>query len=88
MIYYQYLCYRIGAGDGFLWATAAGETQTHPWRLLLAHTEGEGDKRRATAQIEIQFSTEQLRELAVQVQALLKGGEYGKGVIAEAQGHG
>ena len=75
MIHYQYVCFRIGAGDGFQWATANAETVTHPFRLLLAHAEGEGDKRRATAQIEIQFSTEQLQELAVQVQALLKGEE-------------
>lgn len=73
MIYYQYACWRLGAGDGFQWATANAATQTHPFRLLIAHVEGEGDKRKATAQLEVQFSREQLEALAVQVQTLLKG---------------
>lgn len=76
MIPYQYQCWRIGAGDGFFWTVAGAETQTHPFRLLLAHTEGEGDRRKATAQLEVQFSREQLRELATQVQALLKREEH------------
>jgi len=73
LIYYQYQCWRLGAGDGFHWAVADTEKQTHHWRLLIAHAEGEGEKRRATAQLELQFSREQLETLAVQVQALLQG---------------
>ena len=70
MIHYQYLCYRIGAGDGFRFVEEPGHA-THPFRLLVAHTEGEGDARRATAQIELQFSLGQLRALAAQVNGLL-----------------
>ena len=79
LIYYQYQCWRLGAGDGYHWAVADVEKQTHPFRLLIAHAEGEGgkdmpgEKRRATAQLELQFSREQLETLAVQVQALLQG---------------
>lgn len=82
MIYYQYLCWRIGAGDGFQWAVADPKTQTHPWRLLIAHVDGEGsqdatgEKRRANAQLEIQFSRQQLEALVVQIQALLKEPEH------------
>lgn len=72
MIYYQYQCWKLGAGDGFQWAQADAEKQTHPYRLLLAHVEGEGDKRKATAQLEVQFSRQQLEALAVQVQTLLR----------------
>ena len=73
MIYYQYQCWKLGAGDGFQWAQADVEKQTHPYRLLLAHVEGEGEQRKATAQLEVQFSRPQLEALAVQVQTLLKG---------------
>lgn len=73
MIYYQYLCWRIGAGDGFQWAVADPKTQSYPYRLLIAHVEGEGEKRKANAQLEVQFSRQQLEALAVQIQTLLKG---------------
>ena len=72
-VHYQYQCWRIGAGDGFHWVIADLEKQSHPYRLLIAHAEGESEARRATAQLEVQFSRPQLEALAVQVQALLQG---------------
>jgi len=74
-VHYQYQCWRIGAGDGFHWAIADLEKQSHPYRLLIAHAEGESDAKRATAQLEVQFSREQLETLAVQVQTLLRDQE-------------
>lgn len=35
MIYYQYQCWKLGAGDGFQWAVADPKTQSH--RMEASH---------------------------------------------------